>query len=82
LSLQELDPKHGFDLIKQFTSIVDKVVGAIKNGVEAFKKIFSSDLSFNDIVVDFVKSVTEIPKKVLILKKYCLPILLTGRLHV
>ncbi|XP_060577217.1 uncharacterized protein LOC132734490, partial [Ruditapes philippinarum] len=61
--LKELDPKHGSDLIKQFTSIVDKVVGAIKNGVEAFKRIISTDFSLKDIVDDFVKAVTEIPEK-------------------
>lgn len=65
MSLQELDPKLGFDLIKQFTSIVGKVVGAIKNGVEAFKRIMSTDFSLKDIVDDFVKAVSEMPEKVL-----------------
>jgi hypothetical protein len=68
--LQELDPKLGFDLIKQFTSIVGKVIGAIKNGVEAFKRIISTDFSLKDIVDDFVKAVTEIPEKVFIFKEY------------
>ncbi|XP_053398133.1 uncharacterized protein LOC128556594 [Mercenaria mercenaria] len=62
--LKELDPKLGFDLIKQFTNIVNKVVGAVKEGVEALKRIISTDFSLKDIVADFVKSVTEIPEKV------------------
>lgn len=62
--MQELDPKLGFDLIKQFTNIVGKVVGAIKNGVEAFKRIISTDFSLKEIVDDFVKAVSEMPDKV------------------
>ncbi|XP_053390116.1 uncharacterized protein LOC128553035, partial [Mercenaria mercenaria] len=62
--LKELDPKLGFDLIKQFTSIVNNVVGAVKKGVEAFKKIISTDFSLKDIVDNFVKSVAEMPDKI------------------
>lgn len=62
--LQELDPKLGFDLIKQFKNIVNKVVGAVKNGIEALKNIVNADFSLKDIVNEFVESVKAIPRKV------------------
>ncbi|XP_060580900.1 uncharacterized protein LOC132737595 [Ruditapes philippinarum] len=60
--LKEMDPELGFDLIAQFKNIVNKVVGAVRNGVEALRKILSDSLA--EIVDDLVKSVTEIPVKV------------------
>lgn len=62
---QELDPKLGFNLIKQFTHVVNDVVGAIKKGVDTFKAIISADVSFRDVIDGFVDSLKQIPDKVI-----------------
>lgn len=62
--MQELDPKLGFDLIKQFKNLVNKVVGAVKNGIDAIRNIVNADFSLKDVVDEFVASVKAIPQKV------------------
>ena len=50
--------------MKQFKAVVNKVVGAIRKGVDAFKNIIHGEFNLKEITDQFVESVKEIPEKV------------------
>ncbi|XP_060567959.1 uncharacterized protein LOC132726631 [Ruditapes philippinarum] len=62
--VQEGDLQRLIRIVRDFRTIVRKIVQSVKDGVEAFKAILDDDFSLKDIVDEFVTSVEELPEKV------------------
>ncbi|KAK3589057.1 hypothetical protein CHS0354_008707 [Potamilus streckersoni] len=63
--LKDFDPKFGFSIVKQFIGQVQKIVDAIKSGVNTFTALINGDLSIQSIVEDFITSLKNIPGRVM-----------------